>query len=145
MFSQLPCFGVNTIRLTSSRARAGSNAEGSRRVGVDVVAEESDLVRIAALQQGGDFFGPVHSALAGCRLALGGQSLAEHEDRACPLVLIVNASRMIFGGGNRCPGFLDRLYRLLWIVGFFFKHLFHACDELRIGFRRDHFFLGCSV
>ena len=110
MFSQLPCFGENSIRLTSFRARLERLVESPRRVGVEVYQGDFLAVRVATLQQGGDFLGPVHfrPALASRRLAPGGQGLAEHEDRcgARPLVLVVDALRMISGGGNRYPGFL---------------------------------------
>ena len=109
-------------------------------------------VRVAALQKAGDFFGPVHlrPALAGRRPAPGGQGLAEHEDRrgARPLVLVVDASRMIRGSGDRHASLLDQLHRLfvhanhrtLRIVRFLisFKNLFHVRRELRVAFGRNH-------
>lgn len=89
--------------------------EGPHRVGVEVVAYEDHFlaVGVAALKQASQLLSPVDlgSALAHGHFTPPGQRFGEQENagRPCPFIFIVHSLGMGLCGGNRRPGFLQKL------------------------------------
>jgi hypothetical protein len=123
-------------------------------VRVEIVEHQrhSLAVGITRVQEVGDLDRPVllGPSLAGGRLPEARERLGEHEDAggAVAFVFVIDSLSVLLRRGDRHPGLLEQLDRLLVhaehgllrIIGFRagLEHFFHAGDELGVLLRRDH-------
>lgn len=157
MFSQDPCFGVwwisNPAGQCVRRRRRERLVQGGDVVGVQVVHDQHDLVRVGVVdvQQVLDPAGPVQAGAGRFRVgaAPAGQGLGPHEDRARPVahvfgILTGHPSRRGRGAwagvGQQLQRFLihhdNRMSRIVR-AGVHAEHVFHRGHERGVLLGRD--------
>ena len=110
---------VDAADVLAGAVRLKGFVERADGVRVQVVANQRDPFagRVAGVQQGRHFHGPIHlrAVRTGRGLAKTGERLGKHKDarRPGPFVFVIDTLRMLRRGGDRRLGFLQQLHGLL--------------------------------